>query len=211
MSKIPVQDRAEAATGAEPASPARTAGGRRKIPRKISARSLENAALHYLARFSAPSAHLRRVLLRRVDRSIRVHGGDPEEGRRLVDELVARYRRAGLLDDAAYAEGKARSLRRRGASGSAIRRALRAKGLSATEAEAALAALARDSEQSASESELMAASRLAQRRRLGPFRPAAARAEQRNRDLAVLARAGFDYDVARQVIDAPTPEDLPTP
>src|SRR5262249_30577255 len=82
--------------------------GKRKVPRKISAESLENAALFYLALFSTPGAHLRWVLLRRVDRSLRVHGGDRAEAQRLVDDLIARFHRSGLLDDAAYASNKAR-------------------------------------------------------------------------------------------------------
>jgi regulatory protein len=49
--------------------------------------------------------------------------------------------------------------------------------------------------------EMKAAVALAQRRRLGPFREKD-RAGKRDRDLAVMARAGFDYDLARKVIDA---------
>ena len=50
--------------------------------------------------------------------------------------------------------------------------------------------------------DLAAAARLAQRKRLGPFRPKEARADLRQRDMAALARAGFSYDVARQIVDA---------
>src|SRR5207302_10704376 len=39
------------------------------------------------------------------------------------------------------------------------------------------------------------------RRRLGPYR-AKDRKDHRNRDLATMARAGFDYDLAKKVIDA---------
>lgn len=48
--------------------------------------------------------------------------------------------------------------------------------------------------------ELKAAARLVRRRRLGPLRPRADRAEHRERDLAVLGRAGFSFEVARKVI-----------
>jgi regulatory protein len=209
--KFPNQDdataRAEPDAAGERAQRPRRPNGR-KIPRKVSAQSLENAALYYLARFSASSAHLKRVLLRRVDRSIRVHGGDAAEGRRLVEALVERFCRSGLLDDAAYAAGKARSLRRRGTSRSVIARTLRAKGVTADQTDAALAGLAADSNAGDDEDERAAAGRLAQRKRLGPFRPKATRAELRQRDMAALARAGFSYDVARQVIDADSADGL---
>lgn len=199
--KNPARDLPETDAENISAGPRRPARGR-KVPRKVSAQSLENAALYYLARFSAPSAHLRRVLLRRVERSVRVHGGDTAEGRRLVDALIERFRRSGLVDDAAYAAGKARSLRRRGTSRVVIGRALRAKGLTAAETDAALTGLTEESGRSTDEIELMAAARLAQRKRLGPFRPKTTRGELRERDMAALARAGFSYDVARRVIEA---------
>jgi regulatory protein len=51
------------------------------------------------------------------------------------------------------------------------------------------------------ETDLAAALALAKRRRLGPFRSPGVRAANRMRDLAALGRAGFAYDIARQVID----------
>src|SRR3546814_13752721 len=76
----------------------------RKGPRKATADSLANAALFYLQRYASSAENLRRVLMRRVERSVRAHGTDRAEGAALVDRLVARYREAGLLDDGAYAE-----------------------------------------------------------------------------------------------------------
>ena len=54
----------------------------RKPPRRVTAQYLENAALHYLQRFASSSASLRRVLMRKVDRSAQAHGTDPAEGAR---------------------------------------------------------------------------------------------------------------------------------
>ncbi len=172
-------------------------------PPPITAERLEKAALRYLERFSASAASLRRVLARRVERSARDHDTDPAEGAAWIEDLLERYRRSGLLDDAVYAEAKASSLRRRGASARAIREKLAAKGV---DAETAVAALNR-TDQDAGHSETAdsadedAARALARRRRLGPFRPDSARADNRNRDLAALGRAGFSYETARRVID----------
>ena len=84
-----------------------------KKPRKVTADSLERAALHYLERYATSAANLRRILMRRVLRSAEAHGTDPADGKVLVDALVTRYRKAGLLDDAAYARMRAESLHRR--------------------------------------------------------------------------------------------------
>lgn len=178
--------------------------GKARLPRKVTAKSLENAALFYLERFATSAENLRRVLMRRVERSARAHGTDPAEGAAWIDALIARFITLDLLDDALYAEARARSLRRRGASGRAIALRLRQKGVDGDTIEAALAAAAEHEE----EPEKAAAIRLARKRRIGPWRPDASRRDSREKDLATLARAGFSYDVALAVIDAETIEEL---
>lgn len=56
--------------------------------------------------------------------------------------------------------------------------------------------------------DLAAAIKLARKRRLGPFRLPEKRAEMRAKDMAALARAGFDFDTARRVIDADSVDGL---
>lgn len=181
-----------------------TSNRARRGPRKVSAQYLERAALHYLERFASSSANLRRVLMRKVERSAQAHGTDPAEGARLVDALVARYLRAGLLDDQAYAAQKAASLQRRGTSRYAIRGRLALKGVDAELIDTTLERLAEES----GEGDLAAACALVRRRRLGPYRPPAAREANHRKDLATLARAGFGLDVARRVLAAADPEAL---
>ena len=50
------------------------------------------------------------------------------------------------------------------------------------------------------EDEHTAAHALARRRKLGPYRPGE-RAPYREKDLAAMARAGFSYGIAREIID----------
>ncbi|MDH3474848.1 MAG: RecX family transcriptional regulator [Rhodospirillales bacterium] len=187
------------------ASPAVTAR-RPRGPKKATPEYLERAALYYLERYAAPAAHLRRLLLAKVARSARFHGTDPEAGAAAVEALIARLTDAGLLDDAAYAAARVRSLHRRGASARGIRGRLAAKGVAPELIAAALAALDDES----GEPELAAALAFARRRRLGPYRSAEARAERREKDLAALARQGFDLQTARRVIDAEDSGELET-
>jgi regulatory protein len=175
----------------------------RKKPRKVTAESLERAALHYLERYASSAVNLRRVLMRRVLRAAEAHGSEPADGAALIDALVARFRTGGLLDDATYARLRAESLHRQGASRRLTRSKLAAKGVDGEDIGLALAAL----EDIAPEPDLAAACHYARRRRLGPWRRAG-RAESRERDLAALGRQGFGYDVARKVVDAADPEAL---
>jgi regulatory protein len=170
---------------------------RRRGPRKATPAYLERAALFYLERYAAPVEHVRRLLLVKVARSARFHGTDAEAGAAAVESLIARLTQAGALDDAAYAAARARSLARRGASARGIRSRLLRKGVAPVLIDQALAGLA----DVVDEPELAAALTFARRRRLGPYRTAA-RAENRERDLAALGRQGFDLALARRVIDA---------
>ena len=172
--------------------------------KRATAAYLENAALHYLERFATSSGNLRRVLMRKVARSAEAHGTDPAEGQQLVDDIVARFLRAGLLDDRAYAAQQAASLRRRGASRFGIRGKLALKGVAGELIDAAVGAL--DAEPG--ESELAAACALVRRRRLGPCRTPEQRAAFRQKDLAALSRAGFGLGLARRVLALPDADAL---
>ena len=177
---------------------ARAGKTERRPPKKATAKHLENVALWYLQRFAASADSLRRVLMRRVEKSARAHDTDREEGAAFVEDIIARFRRSGLLDDRVYAEGRTLSLHRRGISTHGIRARLAAKGVGADDIDAALAMLRDET----NDPDLTAAIAYARRRRIGPWRTRGDREERRERDLAALARQGFGYDIARRVIEA---------
>ena len=164
--------------------------------------ALREAALAYLARYAASEAGLRAVLERRIERWAR-----GVEDRDLVTEqvaaakraavaVVARLAAAGAVSDAAFAESRARSLVRAGRSRRAVAANLAAKGV---KAELARAAIPEDAE-----TELAAALILARRRRIGPFRISGQ--ADRQRELGVMARAGFPRSIAERALDT-TPEE----
>jgi len=174
-----------------------------KPPKKVSASWLHNAGLYYLQRFAASSGHFRTVMRRKINRSCAHHPEqDREECYSLLDELIAKFERAGLLDDKIYARGSVISLRRRGLSARAIGAKLQAKGLSSSQIEAAMAE--HDSGEH-DDSELLAALRAARRKRIGPFETAAKQEieQQDQKALAALARAGFSYEICRRALDLP--------
>lgn len=176
-----------------------------KVPRKPTPERLANIALHHLERFATSAENLRRVLERRVFKASLHHADlDVDEAKGWIDALIRRYIDAGLLNDRAYAEARARSLMQRGNATRLIRMKLAQKGVGADDIEQALAALTDEHE----DPELAAAVKLAKRRRLGPFADPAKREENKDKHLAALARAGFTYDMAREVIEAESAEEL---
>ncbi len=165
----------------------------------------------HLARYGTTEAGMVRVLDRRIHRwAMRAadagEPGDQVEQRAKAARLAARsvaaaLVAAGVLDDAAYAEARARSLTRAGRSRRAIGAHLGQRGI---EPELARASLPEDAE-----AELAAALTQARKRRIGPFRVMADPADDppdgddpaaHNRALGMLARAGFSRDVAERAL-----------
>ena len=169
-----------------------------KPPRKVTEAYLQRAALAYLERYASSAENLRRVLRRKVDKRCRLRGEDPAEFRDMIDEVVAKSLRSGLIDDTRYAEARVATLRRRGGSARAIQAKLSAKGVNRGTIAAALEGEEGEEEQ--------AARAFARRRKLGPFRPGE-RTPYRDKDLAAMARAGFRFDVARRIIEGEQDEE----
>jgi regulatory protein len=168
----------------------------RKV-RKLKPADLKEAALHYLGRYAASTRRLRQVLTRRIQRSAKEHDLDPQP---LLDELervVAMLTRTNLLNDATFAEGRVRSLHRRGGSRRQIAAKLAGAGVARATATEAIAGL----EEEMPDAEFAAALAYAKRRRLGVFRkPADATPERRRKDLMAMARAGFALDLAKHAL-----------
>jgi regulatory protein len=158
------------------------ARGRAKGP--LEPTDLEALALSYLNRFDCSvqklRTHLRQVVRRR--------GGDQALLESHLEVLLARYQASGLLNDERFAGNLAERLQGRGGSRRAVVQKLRQRGIPGSVAEASVAA--------SPAAELEAARAFVRRRRLGPFRPEAERLEHRRKDLAALARTGFDHETA---------------
>lgn len=161
---------------------------------------IERWALGYLGRFASSAENLRRVLLRRARRRLGEDRAAADRAAAVIDGLVERYRRSGLVDDAAYAAGRARARLRRGQSLRTIRAGLADKGVAAEDAEAAIDAL----REAAGDPDLAAACAYARRRRLGPYHRDGE--GDRDRDLAAFGRAGFTRATAEAVLACADPD-----
>jgi regulatory protein len=173
----------------------------RKPVRPVTAKSLMNAATLYIDRYPTTAEGLRRVLGRRVQRAERAEAPVVEGVKQVIDAIVAKFVDAGVVDDQAFAQTKARSLHRRGSSTRLTRQKLSVAGIDDDTLDKAMAGLDQELHTDPKQREWQAAVALARRRRIGPFR-LKDRPENRNRDLAAMARGGFDYQLAKRVVDA---------
>jgi regulatory protein len=177
-------------------------GGSGVVPPPPDETALRDAALNHLARYATTRAGLRRVLERRISRWARRAAEilDADEiaaheasAKQAVQSVVERLAASGVVNDQEFAAARARSLARSGHSRRGVAAHLAAKGVGVE----TLRSVLHDDE----EAELGAAVMLARRRRIGPFRTGdAPDLQQRQREQAVLARAGFSRAVALKAL-----------
>ena len=113
----------------------------------------------------------------------------------MIETVLDEFVELGLLDDPRFAEGRRRTLERRGFSKRRIELGLKQKGL---DAETIRGALADEVDEAAQ------ARRFAERRRLGPWRRSGSGEDRFKKDLGALMRAGFTFAVAKAALTGPS-------
>ncbi|QLC21975.1 RecX family transcriptional regulator [Parasphingopyxis sp. CP4] len=165
-------------------------GRTRKKPRPpLDQESLEQLALFYVGRYATTRAKLRSYL----SRKIRERGWDDNREPDL-ERLSERFSELGYIDDAAFAEARARSLARRGYGARRVDQALFAAGIEDADGV--------DARQIAADNSWDAALSFARKRRFGPFANAPVDADRKRKSIAAMMRAGHSYEIARKFINA---------
>ncbi len=189
------------------------AEGARKVKRsrKISERYLRNSGLYYLQRYTASTAHFRKVMTQKITKSCDFHQDqDKEECLKHLETVIAEFLEMGYLDDSAYARGTVFSLRRKGLSARMIQMRMKQKGIDEEITTKMLDQYAYenppyDDEGDISE-DFRAAITLAKRKKIGPYylKPIKDEEEKQKlyaRWLGAFGRAGFDYQTCRKVLE----------
>jgi regulatory protein len=162
----------------------------RRVPRPLNAEQLRELALRYVGKYATTRAKLRQYL----ERKLRERGWDGE-GDPNLDQIANRFAELGLVDDAAYALAKSRSLSGRGYGKRRVVEELRHAGVE--EADGADAAAHAD------DAAVDAALSLARRRRIGPFAAEPADPKQREKWIAAMIRAGHGFAIAKAISGLP--------
>lgn len=167
----------------------------RRRQKKITPQRLKNIGLYYLERYETSRENLRQVLQRRVAAYARENPDwQSAEALEWIENILDEFERLHYLDDARFAALRANSYVAAGKPARYIQNKLRQKGVAETEISEVLAQLEYD--------ETAMAMRLAERKKIGPYRLPEQRREYRQKDMGTLLRAGFSYDVVQEVLGA---------
>jgi regulatory protein len=157
----------------------------------VSEQYLRTLAEYYLLRWAASTAKLQKYLERRVKIAAEKGRIVPEDTPHLIQNVLQQLKESGVLDDAAYATSLQKKLQARGYPQQKQRQVLRNKGISAEDANSAVAANEGD--------DFTAACLYVRKRKLGRYRGFDA-AEYAQKDLSALARQGFSYAQAKRAL-----------
>ncbi len=169
----------------------------KKRPPKIPTKArLKNIALYYLERYETSIDNLKNVLKRRIDKYTLF---DKEYNKTTayswVDEIVEECKNKNFVSDERFSEYKINSYLRAGKTKRYIEQKLKQKGID----EQIISQLFNDIEYN----EFDIAFKFAQKKKIGPFRESEEkRIEFKQKDLASLVRAGFSFDIAKDIIES---------
>lgn len=168
---------------------------KKKTLKKINKQRLKNIALYYLKRFDSSVENLRQVLKRRVnDYAFYNPDFNKNEAYSWIEEILADFERLKYIDDLRYSEIKIRGYLNAGKPERYIKIKMQQKGINTTLVEQILANM--------SFSPFEMALKFAKKKKIGPYRnDENERRANRQKDLATIIRAGFDYDVASDVLE----------
>ena len=164
-----------------------------KIPTKT---RLKNIALYYLERFESSENSLADVLKRRVDKYVFENKDyNPEQAYEWIREIVDECVKQNYVNDERFATFKISSYLKAGKSRRYIEQKLKLKGID----DRIISKIFDETEYS----EYDTALDFARKKKICAFRKdTTSRLANRQKDLATLVRAGFSYDVAKDVLDA---------
>ena len=120
----------------------------------------------------------------------------------LIDEVISSLVDQKLLSDRYYSDAKSKAFLRKGYSLNKIRYSLIKKGIDEKYIKDSISKI-KDNE---SDPDFFSAIKLCKRRRIGPSRDESNRPLFYKKDMSILARSGFSYELSKKVLEIPKEE-----
>ncbi len=158
--------------------------------------SLRDLAYSYIEKYSPSKQQLKVYLMKKTLTKFKTSKSKKEISE-LIQLIVHSLEKNKLLNDELYSDSKSRSLLRRGYSLNKIGQSLRIKGIDYKFIKQSIDKI----KNKEIEPDFVSALKLCKRRRIGAIRPSANRELFYKKDMGVLARAGFDYDLSKRVLN----------
>ena len=158
--------------------------------------NLRDLAYSYLEKYNPSKQQLKVYLLKKYLTKIK-GTKSKKEVTFIIDEIISKLEKNKILNDEMYSDSKARMFLRRGYSLNKINQSLRNKGIDNKFIKQSIDKIKEDE----IEPDFVSALKLCKRRRIGPLRPEENRELFYKKDMGILARGGFSFDLSKRVLD----------
>ena len=158
--------------------------------------NLKDLAYSYLEKYSPSKQQLKVYLLKKYLTKIK-GTKSKKEVTSIIEEIVSNLEKNKFLNDELYSDSKARMFLRRGYSLNKINKSLRSKGIEDKYVKQSIEKI-KDNE---IEPDFVSALKLCKRRRIGPLRPEGNRELFYKKDMGILARNGFSFELSKRVLN----------
>tara|TARA_B100001765_G_C19331449_1_gene261892 strand:- start:35 stop:595 length:561 start_codon:yes stop_codon:yes gene_type:complete len=153
-------------------------------------------AYSYLEKYSSSKQQLRTYLFKKLIKK-KQNITSKKEVFNLIDSVIISLTEQNLLSDKYYSDAKSKAFLRRGYSLNKIRYNLIKKGIDEKYIKASISKI----KENESDPDFFSAIKLCKRRRIGPSREENNRPLFYKKDISILARSGFSYELSKKVLE----------
>ena len=162
---------------------------------------IRNYSYTYLEKYSPSKQQLRTYLFKKlIKKGQKI--SSKKEIFNLIDSVISSLVDQKLLSDKYYSEAKTKAFLRKGYSLNKIRYNLIKKGIDEKYIKASISKI----KENESDPDFFSAIKICKRRRIGACREESNRPLFYKKDISILARSGFSYEVSKRVLDIPKDE-----
>jgi len=163
--------------------------------------NLKDLAFAYLEKYSPSKQQLKIYLLKKYLTKIKGTKSKREVSE-IIDEILENLEKNRILNDEMYSDSKARMYLRRGYSLNKINQSLRNKGIGNEHIKNSIDKIKEDK----IEPDFVSALKLCKKRRIGALRPGSNRDLFYKKDMGILARGGFSFELSKRILNLPLEE-----
>ena len=157
--------------------------------------NLRDLAYSYIEKYNPSKQQTKTYLLKKY--LTKFQGSKAKkEITQIIDNIVSNLEKNHFLNDKLYSDSKARTLFRRGYSINKIGYSLRSKGITQENIKLSIDKIKNEK----NDPDFVSAMKICKKRRIGPMRPEANRELFYKKDMGILARSGFSYDITKKIL-----------
>ena len=162
---------------------------------------IRNFAYSYLEKYSPSKQQLKTHLFKKIIKK-KYRISSKKEIFNLIDSVIATLVDQKFLSDRYYSDAKSKAFLRRGYSLNKIRYNLIKKGIDQKYIKDSISKI----KENESDPDFFSAIKICKRRRIGPIREESNRSLFYKKDISILARSGFSYEISKKILDMPKEE-----